>query len=218
MTHSPEADDEASVTTTSVEVLEPIRPDECSVTWITELPEVRTEAYSGLPPAVESMRMNLVDAASNCDFQGLVELMGDPSPARTALLGYAEDPLADDLDFEKFVRLDERTGLLRSIALALTTLPFGAESADYESDGGTGTTTYYVWPPQPQLIDSNGEVVSITEVWDREFAARVGEVNGLSLYDVYNFTDQFGSYILWSVAIREDGQAWLSYSGDRNHP
>jgi len=195
--------DEVSTTTTT-----PLGTTSCSTTGM-EIPPDYPPAYEGLPDPVARTWGMLYDAALGCDFEGIL----------TIALENAESGYSDAIfwgatgTLEGLVRYDADYGSLRSLVLALTTLPVAPfEGQRYDAE--TQTTVpqdYWSWPP---VHDDLGDGASITDLWDTDTLERVAALNDMTVPELVASIDEFGGYAGFRVGIAEDGSWLFALAGD----
>ncbi|HHC07734.1 MAG TPA: hypothetical protein ENK55_03350 [Actinobacteria bacterium] len=171
-----------------------------------------------LPPAVAATREALVDAATSCDYERIIELAGYRAPTE-------EDPVDVDAfwwnamrDRDEFVEGDLTVGYLRELVLALTQTSVGIEVGPLP-DPETGEyveTTLYVWPAAfiLELVDEDGELRSFAELVDGGELARIAAVNGTTVERLVAAVEEFGGYAWFRTGIAEDGRWRFALSGD----
>jgi len=205
-TGTPAIDDTgADSTTTSIASL---KPPACSATAM-EIPADYPPSYADLPDAVDRTRGMLMDAALGCDFRTLTAM--------------AQDIIDTDFDDAIFwgearrvdwlIQYDKEADSLRSLALALTTVPT-AVFLEEEYDAATETMVpiaYYSWPPVHEPL---GDGIGLEDVWDTGTLERVAALNGQSVANLVASSNEFGAYLGFRVGIAEDGRWIFALAGD----
>ncbi len=201
----PGAQDGVTTTTT---IVPSGGPASCSTTGM-EIPADYPPAYEGLPDPVARTWGMLYDAALGCDFEGIITiaLEGADSEFSDMIFWGATGTL------EGLVRYDADYGSLRSLALALTTLPaapFEGQLFDAETQS-TVAQDYWSWPP---VHDNLSDGVSITDLWDTDTLERVAALNDMAVPELVASIDEFGAYAGFRVGIAEDGSWLFALAGD----
>ncbi|MFV2000931.1 MAG: META domain-containing protein, partial [Acidimicrobiia bacterium] len=192
-------------TTTSITSNGPVT---CSATSI-EIPADYPASYENLPDAVDRTRSMLMDAALGCDFETLVSIAKVTTDIETtdAIFWGAAGTV------EGLVVYDRDTDSLRSLALALMTLPTGVFFGERYDEAAQATVpdVYYSWPP---VHDDLGDGVGLENVWDTDTLTRVAALNGQSVAELVAFSNEFGAYAGFRVGIAEDGRWIFALAGD----
>jgi len=183
-------------------------PATCSATGI-DIPADYPSSYENLPKAADRTRSMLMDAALGCDFETLTAMAQD----------IRDTDFADAIfwgatrSVDRLIQYDKDSDSLRSLFLALTTLPT-AVFLEEEYDAATEAMVpiaYYSWPP---VHDPLGDGIGLEDVWDAETLERVAALNGQSVADLVAFSNEFGAYIGFRVGIAQDGRWLIALAGD----
>ncbi|MCL1598899.1 MAG: META domain-containing protein [Actinomycetia bacterium] len=204
-TVSPQSQDAATTTTT---VVAPLDLTACSATGM-EPPADYPPSYENLPDPVARTWGMLFDAALGCDFEGLIAIAqeGSDSESNDAIFWGAASSTTGLIGY------DATSGSLRSLVLALTTLP----TAPFEGqryDAKTQTVVpqnYWSWPP---VHDDLGNGVGIEDLWDADTLERVAALNNMTVAELVASIDEFGGYAGFRVGIAEDGTWLFALAGD----
>ena len=201
----PETQDGLSTTTTSIT---PSGPFVCSTTGM-DIPADYAPSYEGLPDPVARTWAMLFDAALGCDFEFIISIARDGglSESVDAIFWGATGTL------EGLKRYDADNGSLRSLALALTTVPtapFEGQRYDVETETAA-PQVYWSWPP---VHDDLGDGVGIEDLWDADTLSRVAALNDMTVAELIASVDEFGGYAGFRVGIAEDGRWLFALAGD----
>ncbi len=172
-----------------------------------------------LPSAVLATRAAIIEAATGCDYERIIELAGYRASTE-------EQPVDVDVfwwnamrDLDVFVQGDLTVGYLREVVLALTQTAVGAGVGSF-LDPETGEhveTTAYVWPAAAvlDLSDPAGDPRSFVElVGDEEELARIASLNDTTVENLVGAVEDFGGYAWFRTGIAEGGRWLFALSGD----
>ncbi|MEN8234252.1 MAG: hypothetical protein ABFR89_04950 [Actinomycetota bacterium] len=185
-------------------------PDTCSAADMAPVLEMYPHPPSsdGLPDAVADTRVQLIEAATACDFESIIALTGEPQSTE-------EEPAYRDEFWwsatnspEYFVENDRVYGALRKLAFALSLVGYGVTSLE-QADGST--ETYYSWPKDYGEVEE-GETFADLAPFDE--LSRIAALNRMDVDDLVGYANEFGAYALFRTGIRDDGQWLYALSGD----
>jgi heat shock protein HslJ len=199
---------ENGLATTTTVITSP-GPFTCSTTGM-EIPADYPPAYENLPDPVARTWSMLFDTALGCDFETLIAIAQDGADGEfnDAIIFWGAAGTLEGL-----TRYDAGNGSLRSLVLALTTLPTAPfEGQRYDAETQTAVPQdYWSWPP---VHDDLGNGVGIEELWDADTLERVAAFNDMTVDELVLSINEFGGYAGFRVGIAEDGTWLFALAGD----
>ncbi|MCL1601137.1 MAG: hypothetical protein M3112_06345 [Actinomycetia bacterium] len=200
-----------TTTTTTTTPRASIDPTECSAVDLDGEVEDYPGAYDGLTNPAEATRKAIIEAALSCDFDALMVIpvvfpeYGPAGEDRTYIFGGVTT------DFDEFVAYDQDHGVLRKLALTLSSVPVDR----FETEFNTGLHLIgFVWPPEPDLYDNQTSTkLTLEETWDADTIERVAALNDLTSAElIASVAEPFNSFSSFGVLILDDGR-WF-YAND----
>jgi hypothetical protein len=173
-------------------------------------PLLRTTDYApaseGLPSIVNTSRLEIVTAATSCDYDEILTLTAFVDGDDTDLFWW-RGPTAETL-----IEADRRFGALRELTLALTNTTFGKETVSApNSSGELIDQAFYIWPSAFLLLDGRAPAV---QVLGEDEASRVAALSDISVAELDHLVAEVGGYALFRTAIDAAGNWRLAISGD----
>lgn len=201
-----------TTTTTSTTTRAPIDPTKCSAVDLHGEVEDYPGAYDGLTGPAEATRKAIIEAALSCDFDALMTSpvvfpeYGSAGEDRTYIFGGVTT------DFDEFVAYDQDHGVLRKLALALSSVPFNRIDLEFKS----GLQLIgFVRPPEPDHYDNRTSTkLTLEEAWDADSIERVAALNDLTPAEfIASVAEPFVFYPSFGVLILDDGRWFYAHIG-----
>jgi hypothetical protein len=200
-----------TTTTTTTTTRASIDPTQCSAVDLNGEVENYTEAYDGLTNPAEVTRKAIIEAALSCDFDALMALpvvfpkYGPAGVDRTFIFEGVTT------DFDEFVAYDQDHGVLRKLAMALSSVPISR----VESETTSGLQLVgFLWPPDPDLYDNRTSTkLTLEEAWDADTIERVAALNDLTPTELAASVAGFNAYSSFRVQIHDDGRWFYAFDG-----
>jgi hypothetical protein len=200
-----------TTTTTTTTTRASIDPTQCSAVDLNGEVENYPKAYDDLTGPAEATRKAIIEAALSCDFGALMVIpvvFPEYGPAGVDRTFIFEGVTTD---FDEFVAYDQDHGVLRKLALALSSVP--ATRVERETTSGLQLVGF-VWPPDPDLYDNRTSTnLTLEEAWDADTIERVAALNSLTPAELIASVAEFDMHSLFGVQILDDGRWFYAFDG-----
>jgi hypothetical protein len=167
-------------------------------------------SYENLPATVARAKDEIVEAATACDFEGVLALTTFVNGDDTDLFWWSGGSTS-----AVFVEADRRFGALRQLVLALTNTTYASTEVNAENSAGDHVDqTFYVWPSAAVLIDTSNATTPASQTLGADEAERVALLNRMTVEELDTNMQVLSGYALFRTAIDTAGRWRFALLGD----